>query len=61
MGLTIAEINLGAARLAISPMPGRAGDYAGDLASVLAWQPGLVITPVSYTHLDVYKRQRWST
>ena len=44
MGLTIAEINIGAGRLAISPMQGRGGDYAGDMADLLAWQPGLVIT-----------------
>ena len=44
MGLTIAEINLGAGRLAISPAPGRGGDYAGDLVDLLAWQPALVIS-----------------
>lgn len=44
MGLTIAEINLGAGQLAISPAPGRGGDYAGDLADLLAWQPALVIS-----------------
>ena len=53
MGLTIAEINIGAGRLAISPMPGRGGDYAGDLADLLAWQPALVISLTTQAELDV--------
>ncbi|MBH1973626.1 MAG: protein phosphatase [Rhodobacteraceae bacterium] len=52
MGLTIAEINIGAGRLAISPMPGRGGDYAGDMADLLAWQPALVISLTTQAELD---------
>ena len=53
MGLTIAEINVGSGRLALSPMPGRDGDYAGDLADLLAWKPALVISLTTQAELDV--------
>ncbi len=43
-GLVIAEIHAGAGRLGLCPMPGRGGDYAGDLATLLAWAPALVLT-----------------
>ncbi len=52
MGLTIAEINLGAGLLAISPMPGRGGDYAGDLADLLAWHPALVISLTTHAERE---------
>ena len=42
--MEIAEIRIGAGLKGICPMPGRTGDYAGDLAAVLAWSPGLVVT-----------------
>jgi protein-tyrosine phosphatase len=43
-GLVIAELAAGAGRLGLCPMPGRGGDYAGDLATLLAWTPALVLT-----------------
>jgi protein-tyrosine phosphatase len=52
MGLTIAEINVGDGRLAISPMPGRGGNYTGDLADVLAWQHALVISLTTQIERD---------
>lgn len=42
--MEIAEIRIGAGLKGICPMPGRTGDYLGDLAAVLAWSPGLVVT-----------------
>jgi hypothetical protein len=30
--------------LALSPMPGRKGDFAGDMARVLDWRPDLVVS-----------------
>lgn len=42
--LAIAELSAGGGRLGICPMPGRGGDYAGDLAALLDWAPTLVLT-----------------
>ncbi len=53
MGLEIAELTLGQGRLGICPMPGRSGDYAGDLAVIAAWGPGLVLTMTSQDELRV--------
>lgn len=30
--------------IGLCPMPGRGGDYSGDLAAVVAWRPALVVT-----------------
>ena len=40
----ISELAAGGGRLALCPMPGRGGDYAGDLAAILGWGPALVLT-----------------
>jgi protein-tyrosine phosphatase len=53
MGLEIAELRLGAGRLGICPMPGRGGDYAGDMAVIAAWGPQLVLTMTSLDELRV--------
>jgi protein-tyrosine phosphatase len=37
--------------MALAPMPGRGGHYADDLAQILAWQPGLVISMVETAEL----------
>lgn len=42
--MEIAEIEIGAGRKAICAMSGRTGDYASDLAGLLAWRPTLVVT-----------------
>lgn len=42
--MEIAEIEIGGRQRGICPMPGRTGDYAGDLAVLLAWSPRLVVT-----------------
>lgn len=42
--MVIAELAVGGGLLAIGPMPGRGGDYARDLAQLLAWGPGLALT-----------------
>lgn len=51
MTLEIAEIPALGGTLALCPMPGRAGDYAGDLETLLAWQPALVLTMTSKLEL----------
>lgn len=42
--MEIAEIALAGGLIGICSMPGRSGDYAGDLALVLAWRPALIVT-----------------
>lgn len=42
--MQVAEIAVAGGALGLCPMPGRTGDYAGDLAAVLKWQPRLVVT-----------------
>ena len=42
--MKIAGIEIGGRQRGICPMPGRTGDYAGDLAVLLAWSPRLVVT-----------------
>ncbi len=42
--MEIASIEIAGRMRGICPMPGRLGDYAGDLAALLAWSPGLVVT-----------------
>lgn len=43
-GFCISALECGGGTLALSPMPGRGGDYAGDLRAVLGWAPDLVLT-----------------
>lgn len=49
---TIAELPLGAGRIGLCPLPGRTGDYAGDLAALKAWRPDIVLTLVSEIELE---------
>ncbi|MFN3721996.1 MAG: protein-tyrosine phosphatase family protein [Paracoccaceae bacterium] len=51
MTLEIAEIPALGGTLALCPMPGRTGDYAGDLATLLAWRPALVMSMTSKLEL----------
>ena len=47
----VAEVKAGGGLIGLCPMPGRAGDYAGDLAAVLSWAPGLVVTMATAAEL----------
>ncbi|MEJ6396952.1 protein-tyrosine phosphatase family protein [Yoonia sp. 208BN28-4] len=38
--------------IGLSPLPGRGGDYAGDLARVLAWTPDGVVSLTKAVELD---------
>lgn len=49
--MVIAELEVGGGVLGIGPMPGRGGDYARDLAEVLAWGPGLALTMTTVEEL----------
>jgi hypothetical protein len=46
-GFTIAEVPVLAGWLGISPLPGRDGDYHGDLGAVHAWAPDMVLSLAS--------------
>jgi protein-tyrosine phosphatase len=48
----VSWLPVGAGRLGISPLPGRGGDYAADLAAILAWRPALVLTMVTGAELE---------
>lgn len=43
----------GGGLLGLCPLPGRHGDYAGDMAALLAWRPGLVLSMVADEALRV--------
>lgn len=47
----IAAVEAGGGWLALCPMPGAGGDYAGDLASVTGWGPTLVLTMTTTAEL----------
>ncbi len=59
-GFTIAELAAGGGRLGLCPMPGRGGDYAGDLAAVLSWRPALVLTLATGPELAAHGALRLS-
>lgn len=40
----IYALSVGTGSLAVCPLPGREGDYVGDLARVVAWGPDLVVS-----------------
>jgi len=40
----VASVSASGGMIGICPIPGRAGDYAGDLAAILGWAPDLVLT-----------------
>ncbi|HQU66920.1 MAG TPA: protein phosphatase [Albidovulum sp.] len=43
-GFAIAELEVGGGWIGLCPMPGRSGDYSGDLAKVIGWGPALVVS-----------------
>lgn len=42
--MQMAEVKVAGGVVGICPMPGRTGDYMGDLAAMLGWRPDLVLT-----------------
>lgn len=53
IGFQIASLAVGAGELGLCPVPGRGGDYAGDLSRILGWGPALVL---SLTEADELER-----
>jgi protein-tyrosine phosphatase len=52
MVFQISELPLGAGRVGICPLPGRSGDYRGDLDRILTWGPSLVVSLVCDIELE---------
>ncbi|GKY86236.1 protein phosphatase [Sinisalibacter aestuarii] len=50
-GFQIASLPVAGGELGLCPIPGRGGDYAGDLAAILDWRPGLVLTMTTVAEL----------
>ena len=48
----IYPINVGAGQVALSPIPGRSGNYEADLSTVLHWTPDIVLTMTGLSELD---------
>lgn len=48
----IYELAVGGGTLALCPLAGRGGDYAGDLARLRSWSPDIVVTMVEMQELD---------
>ncbi len=48
----IRELDVAAGRLALSPLPGRGGDYSGDLQRLAEWAPDLVVSMTSEAEMQ---------
>lgn len=59
-GFAVADVQAGGGRLGLCPMPGRMGDYAGDLAVMLGWEPALVLTMATAPELAAHGALRLS-
>lgn len=55
----IYEIAVGGGTLALCPLAGRGGDYAGDLARVRAWDADIVLTMVEAQELAAKRAARF--
>ncbi len=53
--ISIHAIAVGGGTLAISQMPGREGDYAGDVIDLAAWKPSIVVTLTTQSELDAHE------
>lgn len=51
-GFQLAAVGVGAGELGLCPLPGRGGDFAGDLDAVLRWGPRLILTMTTAAELD---------
>ena len=49
---SVSDLPCGKGVLGIAPIPGRGGDYEGDLSALLRWSPGLVLTMVTWPELE---------
>ncbi|SHJ58460.1 Dual specificity phosphatase, catalytic domain [Shimia gijangensis] len=52
MNFVITSLSAGRGVIGICPAPGRYGDFAADLDTLLAWQPALVLSVTELAELD---------
>nr|WP_239113561.1 protein phosphatase [Shimia biformata] len=52
MRFDIFSLSAGTGELALAPLPGRFGDYSGDLARVIGWAPGLVLSMTEWAEMQ---------
>lgn len=52
MSLPAAQVPVGAGWLSLSPLPGRGGDLAGDVAALAAWGADLVVSLTQAQEMD---------
>lgn len=52
MSLPAAQVLVGAGWLSLSPLPGRGGDLAGDVAALAAWGADLVVSLTQAQEMD---------
>ena len=48
----IYPVNVGGGQVALSPIPGRYGNYEADLSAVLHWSPDIVLSMTGQPELD---------
>lgn len=48
----IHALHVGGGTLALAPLPGASGDYAGDMAHLSDWKPAFVISLVTSEEMD---------
>lgn len=57
VGMRIFALSVSGGILAICPLPGRDGDYAGDMAHLYEWAPAIVLSLTTEVELLVAKAQ----
>jgi len=50
---TICDLSLGPGRIGLCPLPGRWGDYPGDLGQVMHWRPDMVLSLITGNEFEV--------
>lgn len=55
--LVIHALSVGEGILAITSLPGRDGDYAGDIAHIREWKPGLVLSMTTDAEMETAQAQ----
>lgn len=55
--LVIYALQVAGGTLALTSMPGRGGDYAGDLETIAAWKPGLVVSMTTDVEMLQHRAQ----
>lgn len=51
-GFGIFAVDVAQGQVALSPIPGRSGNYEADLSAILKWGPDMVLTMITGAELD---------